>query len=108
MKKVNFRKHFPKTIALAYPVMLSQLGHIMVGVADSMMVGRLGATPLAAASMGNVIFHLLMAFGIGLSYGITPLVSSAMGAGDKTHLLKVSHNVSNRGGAEIEAGEFRK
>ena len=37
MRGVNFRKHFPKTIALAFPVMLSQLGQVMVGVADSMM-----------------------------------------------------------------------
>jgi MATE family multidrug resistance protein len=63
----SYRAHVKKNFLLAYPVMLSQFGHIMVGVADSMMVGQLGAVPLAAASLGNVIFHFLMAFGIGLS-----------------------------------------
>jgi len=61
--------------------MLSQLGHVLVGVADSVMVGRLGAEPLAAAALANVIFHILMTFGIGVSYAITPLVAAADGEG---------------------------
>ncbi len=67
---------------LAYPVMLSQLGHTMVGVADSVMVGQLGAEPLAAAALANVIFHVLMTFGIGVSFAITPLVAAADGEGN--------------------------
>lgn len=62
--------------------MLSQLGHVLVGVADSMMVGQLGAEPLAAASLGNVLFHLLMTFGVGVTYAITPLVAAADGEGN--------------------------
>lgn len=79
----SYRSHVKINFLLAYPVMLSQFGHIMVGVADSIMVGQLGAVPLAAASLGNVIFQFLLAFGIGLSYAITPLVSSADGSGNK-------------------------
>ncbi len=78
----NYRDHIRITFHLAYPVMLSQLGHMMVNVADSVMVGQLGATPLAAASLANVIFHLLLMFGIGVSYGITPLVAAADGEGN--------------------------
>ncbi len=62
--------------------MLSQLGHVLVGIADSVMVGRLGAEPLAAAALANVIFHLLMTFGIGVSFAITPLVAAADGEND--------------------------
>ncbi|QSE99292.1 MATE family efflux transporter [Fulvivirga lutea] len=62
--------------------MLSQLGHMMVNVADSVMVGHLGAVPLAGASLANVIFHLLLMFGIGVSYAITPLVAAADGEGN--------------------------
>lgn len=80
--KQNYREHIRITFHLAYPVMLSQLGHMMVNVADSVMVGQLGATPLAAASLANVIFHLLLMFGIGISYGITPLVAAADGEGN--------------------------
>jgi MATE family multidrug resistance protein len=62
--------------------MLSQLGHMLVGVADSVMVGQLGAVPLAGAALGNVIFHVLLTFGIGVSYAITPLVAAADGEGN--------------------------
>lgn len=59
--------------------MLSQLGHVMMGVADNVMVGHLGATELAAAGLGNVAFNVFMLFGIGVSYAITPLVAEAHG-----------------------------
>ncbi|MDX1627982.1 MAG: MATE family efflux transporter [Fulvivirga sp.] len=79
MTKKHYIAHFKKNFLLAYPVMLSQLGHMMVNVADSVMVGQLGAVPLAGASLANVIFHLLLMFGIGVSYAVTPLVAAADG-----------------------------
>lgn len=75
----KYRPHVRKSWNLAYPVMLSQLSHVMVGVTDSIMVGHVGATSLAASSLANVIFNLLMLFGIGVSYAITPLVATAEG-----------------------------
>jgi multidrug resistance protein, MATE family len=68
-----------KSFLLAYPVMLSQLGQVSVGVADSVMVGKVGRESLAGASLGNSIFILFLAFGIGISYGITPLAAQADG-----------------------------
>ncbi|MEB2780627.1 MATE family efflux transporter [Algoriphagus sp. C2-6-M1] len=78
---MTIKNHFNITFNLAFPVVLSQLGQVSVGVADSMMVGRLGAVPLAAASLGNSIFFVLLMFGMGISMGITPLVSVADGKG---------------------------
>ncbi|HEY5691456.1 MAG TPA: MATE family efflux transporter [Cyclobacteriaceae bacterium] len=78
----RYRPHVNQSWHLAYPVMLSQLSHVMVGVTDSIMVGHVGATSLAASSLANVIFNLLMLFGIGVSYAITPLVATADGEGD--------------------------
>ncbi len=78
---MTIKDHFNITFNLAFPVVLSQLGQVSVGVADSMMVGRLGAVPLAAASLGNSIFFVLLMFGMGISMGITPLVSMAEGKG---------------------------
>jgi multidrug resistance protein, MATE family len=75
----NFKQNFSTTFFLAYPVMLSQLGQVLVGVADSMMVGRLGAIPLAAASLANSIFFVVLMFGIGISMAMTPLVAMADG-----------------------------
>ena len=60
--------------------MLSMLGQVMTGVADSVMVGWTGAVPLAAASFANTFFNVLLYFCIGVSYAITPLVAQAIGA----------------------------
>ncbi|MEQ9426695.1 MAG: MATE family efflux transporter [Cyclobacteriaceae bacterium] len=79
MQTHDYKEHFKRNFDLAYPVMLSQIGHVMVGVADSVMVGQLGAVPLAAVALGSGFFHVLMLFGIGVSYAITPLVAAADG-----------------------------
>ncbi|GAB3224840.1 MATE family efflux transporter [Algoriphagus aestuariicola] len=91
---MTVKNHINTTFHLAYPVMLSQLGQVAVGVADSMMVGRLGALPLAAASLGNSIFFVIMMFGIGVSMGITPLVSRADGKGKSKRISRLfSHGL---------------
>lgn len=77
------------TFLLAYPVMLSQLGQILVGVSDSVMVGQLGTAPLAGVSLGNSIFILFLTFGIGISYGITPLVAKADGERDNKKIIEI-------------------
>ena len=68
---------YRKTFFLAYPVVLSQLGHIMVGVVDTAMVGQIGAIPQAAVALANSLYILVLVFGLGVSYGVTPLVASA-------------------------------
>lgn len=80
---MTYKEHFKKNITLAYPVMLSQMGHIMVSLADSVMVGQLGAVPLASVSLSISVFALIMLFGIGVTYGMTPLVAASDGANDK-------------------------
>ncbi|GJM27852.1 MAG: MATE family efflux transporter [Cyclobacteriaceae bacterium] len=72
--------------------MLSQLGQVLVGVADSLMVGQLGAQPLAAASLANVIFHVIMVFGLGVSLAVTPLVAAADG---EQNIKKITGFFSN-------------
>ena len=84
MSLQSYRTHVKTTFLIAYPVMLSQLGHILVGVADSMMVGVLGAEPLAAVSLANSLVSLGLMFGIGVSIAITPLIAAAVG-GDATY-----------------------
>ena len=82
----DYQKHFKENFYLAYPVVLSQLGHILVSVADSIMVGRLGTVPLAAASLANSIFTIVLVFGLGLSYSITPLVAAAHGRNNRKRI----------------------
>ncbi len=86
---MTLREHLRANITLALPVMLSQLGHVTMGVMDNVMIGRVGATPLAGASLANVIFNVLMLFGIGVSYAITPLIAEADGKQDKDGIVSV-------------------
>ena len=88
---MTLKEHLRKNIVLALPVIVGQLGHIMVGVADSVMVGRLGVVPLAAATFAGTIYHILMLFGIGVSYSITPKVA-ATDVKDKSQLLRFLQN----------------
>lgn len=76
----NYKYHIKETIKLAYPVVIGQLGHMMLGVVDSLMVGRLGAVYLAAASLVNGLILLILVLGIGMSVALTPLVAIAKGS----------------------------
>ena len=86
----NFKDHFKKTILLAWPVCLSNLGNVMVGVVDIIMVGRIGertfgysaTTAQAAVSLANGFCFLILIFGMGVSYGVTPLVAAADSSGN--------------------------
>jgi MATE family multidrug resistance protein len=100
------RNDLRQSILLAYPVMLSQLGHVMMGVADNIMVGHIGAKQLAAAGLANVAFNVLMLFGIGVSYAITPLVAQADGLKETSRSADILRHglVINVGNAFILCG----
>ncbi|HEX2865553.1 MAG TPA: MATE family efflux transporter [Ignavibacteriales bacterium] len=77
----TYRYHFKNTAILAYPVAIGQLGHVMMGVVDSLFVGKLGAVPLAAASIANSLFFLIFVIGLGVTFAISPLVAIASSSG---------------------------
>ncbi len=70
-----------KTARLSMPIVVGQLGQMLMGVVDNIMVGKLGATALAAASIANSMFMLVMVVGFGLTMAVTPLTAIACGAG---------------------------
>ncbi len=77
MLSVDYIKNYKSTLLLAYPVVLSQLGHIMVGVVDTAMVGQIGTNEQAAVALANSLYTLVLVFGLGVSYGVTPLAAAA-------------------------------
>ncbi|HQF42166.1 MAG TPA: MATE family efflux transporter [Ignavibacteriaceae bacterium] len=76
----KYKDDIISTFKLAYPVMIGQLGIIMMGVVDSIMVGSLGSIQLAAASLGNSLVFLILIIGIGSSAVVTPLIAILLGA----------------------------
>lgn len=73
------RKELGQLLLLAYPVVLGQMSHILVGVADSVMVGNVGTAALAAAAFSTSVFNIPLIFLIGLAIGLSPLVAIAHG-----------------------------
>jgi multidrug resistance protein, MATE family len=78
----SIRRELRFMARLSAPVVLAQLGLMMIGVVDTLMLSRLGVTELAGAALGNAWQWASMSFGIGLVAGIDPLISQAHGRGD--------------------------
>ena len=79
---MHLLSEFKTNYKIAYPVILGQIGHILVGFADNIMVGALGAAPLAAVSLTNSLLFIIFSLGIGFTLAITPLTAEANGAKD--------------------------
>src|SRR3954464_4978726 len=71
------------TIRLAVPVVFVQLGFMLMGVVDTLMVGRLSAAALAAVAIGNLYFFNVTIFGTGTLMALDPIIAQALGAGDE-------------------------
>jgi len=69
--------------ALAVPVVVVQLGTMLLGVAPILMVGHVSAAALAAAALGTLYFVWLGLLAWGTLMALDPLVAQAHGAGDR-------------------------
>jgi MATE family multidrug resistance protein len=78
----SYRAEIRPTLALALPIIVGQVSQMLMGVTDSLMIGRLGAVPLAASSFGGHVFGIFYVLGIGLMVPVSILVSRARGAGE--------------------------
>jgi MATE family multidrug resistance protein len=75
-----------RLVALGGPTALTQLGTMMLGVVDTLMLGHFGVRELGASSLGAVwIFGTLM-FGLGMMFGVDPLIAQAHGARDRERM----------------------
>lgn len=79
MEKGKYSAHYKELIKLGLPIMVGQLGVIVLSFADTMMVGRYGTSELASASFVNNMFNLVIIFATGFSYGLTPVVGRLSG-----------------------------
>lgn len=70
-------------IRLAIPIVTSQLGVMLMGVVDTIVVGRVSARELAAASIGQLYFFAMAVFGFGILSALDPILSQALGARDR-------------------------
>ncbi len=80
--------HVRATIALAIPLIGASIGHMAIQITDTVMVGRLGATELAAAVLATQVFLVVFVFGVGFAQAIMPLVAHAEGRDDRAALRR--------------------
>jgi len=69
-------------VSLAVPVVLSEVGWVVMGIVDTVMVGSLGPAAIGAVALGNAVYFTPSLFGIGLLLGLDTLVSQAYGRED--------------------------
>lgn len=69
-------------LKIGFPVLITQLGVIIVSFADTMMVGAYGLNELAASAFVNSLFLVAMVMLMGFAGGVTPLIGALFGKGD--------------------------
>jgi len=74
------RLELPPLLRLAWPVIAAEVGWMGMWLADTIIVGRLGAEAIGAVSIGGGIFFAFAIFGIGMLLGLDYLVATAFGA----------------------------
>ena len=67
---------------LALPILAGQLGNIVVGFADNIMVGRYSTEALASAAFVNNVFNVALLCIMGFTYGLTPLIGAMYARGE--------------------------
>ena len=77
---------------LALPIVIAQLGSILQGWADTIMVGQYGTPELSAAGFVNNVFNLIIYFLLGISYASTPVVGGAFSRGDYVDTLNAKRS----------------
>jgi MATE family multidrug resistance protein len=77
------RADFDALLRLAGPLVLIQGGTMLMGVVDTIMVGRVSPAALAAVALGNMYFFALSIFGMGVLFALDPIIAQALGARDE-------------------------
>lgn len=75
----QYNNHYRTLLSIGIPIMIGQLGMIILSFADTMMVGHHSTSELGAASFVNNIMNLVIITGTGFSYGLTPIVGGLFG-----------------------------
>ena len=74
-----YQPHYKALAQLGIPIIIGQIGSIVLGFADTLMIGRHSTAELGAAAFVNNMFVLVLIFAMGFAYGLTPIVGSLYG-----------------------------
>ena len=80
------RSELRALLTLATPIVVIQVGVMLMGVVDTLMVGHLSAQALAAVAIGNLYFFGVAILAQGILHVLDPLVAQAVGAEDHSSI----------------------
>lgn len=80
----SYPDHYRKLITLGVPIIIGQIGMIILGFADTIMIGHHSTEELGAASFVNNLFNLVIIGSTGFSYGLTPVIGQLFGHNDRS------------------------
>lgn len=75
----NKKHHYRELLSIGFPIIIGQLGTIILGFADTLMIGHHSTPELAAAGLVNNIFGLVFVSYMGFTYGLTPIIGKLYG-----------------------------
>lgn len=88
----KYKENYSAIISLGIPILIGQLGTIVVGFADTIMVGRYSTEALASASFVNNLFYTANFACMGFTYGLTPLIGAMFSQGRKNTIGEILRN----------------
>jgi MATE family multidrug resistance protein len=84
----SLRAELRSLLRLAVPVTVIQVGMMLMGVVDTIMVGRVSAAAIAAVALGSTYFFTVSIFGMGALLALDPIVAQAVGARDDVSITR--------------------
>ena len=84
MRKIFEYKYIKELFQLALPIIMGNLGLILLGAGDCFVAGRYSTEAIAAISIATAINATVMMFGTGLMFSVSPLLSNKRGAKEST------------------------
>jgi multidrug resistance protein, MATE family len=82
-RPANIIRELRPTLVLALPIVGGHVGQILLGLTDSVMIGRAGAVPLAASAFAGAVFGVVYVAAIGLLTSVAVRTAFAFGAGQQ-------------------------
>ncbi len=77
----NFKHYIKELLNIAWPIVMGNIGFILIGAGDVLVAGRHSTDTLSAISIAVAVLNCILIFGTGLLSSVTPILSNIRGAG---------------------------
>ena len=79
---MSLRPHLTATFLLGLPLVGTHVSRMLIGVTDTILIGRYGVDELAALVLATSYFFILTMLGSGYALGVMGVIANARARGD--------------------------